>query len=192
MAPTPTEASTQHPGKSNNKTVWIVLAVLLGGGALLSCAVVGLLMAILLPALGAARTAAQSTQTMANLRQVGVMTFAYTNDWEVFPAGDRWHNSALTPYGMNASLLTSAHTPQAGRAFAMNAAMSSVKPQHLIEPHRTVLLFECASGSPSMGGRELMAPDPRHPSGYLILFADGYVEPVPAIELDDLHWSPRR
>ena len=43
--------------------------------------IISLLISILLPALGAARKAAQATQCAANLRQIGVANFAYENDF---------------------------------------------------------------------------------------------------------------
>lgn len=44
--------------------------------------IIALLVAILLPALGRAREAAQSVQCQSNLRQIGVAAFTYSEDWD--------------------------------------------------------------------------------------------------------------
>lgn len=48
-------------------------------------AIIALLIGILLPALGSARSAAQSTANLANLRSLGQGTALYVNNYEVFP-----------------------------------------------------------------------------------------------------------
>lgn len=60
-------------------TLAIVLIVL-GGVGLLSCIVIALLIAILLPALGAARQTARAVADQSNLRQIGVGMAAYAAD----------------------------------------------------------------------------------------------------------------
>ncbi len=52
-------------------------------------AIIALLIGILLPALGNARTAAQATVSVSNLRQMGLSTFSYASDFK-----DAW----LNPY----------------------------------------------------------------------------------------------
>jgi prepilin-type N-terminal cleavage/methylation domain-containing protein/prepilin-type processing-associated H-X9-DG protein len=50
--------------------------------------IIALLIALLLPALGAARGAARDALCLANLRQVGIGSYAYHGDYDHFPVGD--------------------------------------------------------------------------------------------------------
>ena len=47
--------------------------------------IIAMLIALLLPALNKARSAAQTTQCLANLRQIGTGFFMYTNEWRFWP-----------------------------------------------------------------------------------------------------------
>ena len=63
-------------GSSTTKIVLIVLVVVL----LASCVICSGLIAIMLPALGAARQAAREGQSVSQLRQIGITVAAYAND----------------------------------------------------------------------------------------------------------------
>jgi prepilin-type N-terminal cleavage/methylation domain-containing protein len=64
--------------------------------------IIAMLISILLPALAKARDAARNTQCLVNLRQIGIATNVYTNDFRNYlPA--RHRNESASPYtGLNA------------------------------------------------------------------------------------------
>lgn len=74
-----------RPSPGGNKSVLmiilIVLGVLFGGGVLM----IGVLVALLLPAVGAARGAARKMQDNVNLRQVGLALLNYESAYRRFP-----------------------------------------------------------------------------------------------------------
>lgn len=93
--------------------------------------IIALLIAILLPALSAARRTAQQIQCLSNLRQTGLGTLTYVDDYDGFfpemranPAGDRntWYTN-LTPYmtGGNAPVKNIATTLTAEEQAQYNA-----------------------------------------------------------------------
>ena len=58
-------------------------------------AIMGLLAAILLPAVQAARAAARKTQCQSNLHQIGVAVHNYQSTWRVFPSSPTWASQLL-------------------------------------------------------------------------------------------------
>ena len=58
-------------------------------------AVLGLLAALLLPAVQRARAAARSTQCQSNLRQIGLAVTNYEAVWQVFPSSPGWPHQLL-------------------------------------------------------------------------------------------------
>ena len=114
-----------------------------------------------------------------------------------FPAGSDWPR-LIEPYlglfvapGDNSAeaLWTSPAAPDAGRAYALNAALVGRALSEVAEPSRTVLLFEVQPGSAATGGRELLPPKPRVGWSYHFGFVDGSVGAVRPDEVGDLLWA---
>jgi prepilin-type N-terminal cleavage/methylation domain-containing protein/prepilin-type processing-associated H-X9-DG protein len=59
---------------------------------LVSITIIGILIALLLPAVQATREAARLMQCRANLRQVGLAVLNYENQWHIFPPSSCWSN----------------------------------------------------------------------------------------------------
>lgn len=119
------------------------------------------------------------------------MTYSAVNDGRL-PPPDSWPD-ALMAEGLITDLyiLTDPADPGAGRAIAMNRAVAGGDTYDVTRAGDTVLLFECAPGSPLSGGRDLLPPEPRHPGGYVIGFLDGRTRQVPREGLDRLVWNPK-
>ena len=180
---------TGKPGKSNNTVIIVVVVV--AALFVLSCLGIGLLVAILMPALGAARHQARIVATESNLRQASIALTMYSTQWDAYPPADGWIDAVdNSMQGSGApQLLEHALTPQDGRAFAMNDSLTLRDMADVPKPSRTVLLFECAAGSPAVGGKELLPTAPRGNSGYVIAFVDGHTERVPPQDIDSLVWD---
>lgn len=155
-----------------------------------------IMMAILMPSLARARTHAMTAVSLNKARQIciAMMMYCEENDGR-FPPPDNWP-AALTPYLGNEKILTSRAitaipvAPEAGRAWAMNAQLSSREIRDIKQPHRVVLIFEVEPGSPPAGGRELLPEEPRGRRGYVIGFLDSHTEIVRPERLDELIWIP--
>lgn len=78
----------------------------------------------------------------------------------------------------------------AGRDFAMNEAVCGLRREFIRRPDRTVLFFECPPHGPFVGGRELLRPLGGDDDAYVVAFADGHIEWVPADQIDGLIWQP--
>lgn len=91
---TPNPSRPAAPPKKVVSPLVIVL-IILGGVGLLGCLVIALLIAILLPALGAARDTARLMADQSNLRQIAVAAIAYASDHDnVMPP----HPAMLSQY----------------------------------------------------------------------------------------------
>ncbi len=132
-------------------------------------------------------------QFSANVRVLceHVVTYSAVNDGRL-PPPDSWPD-ALMAEGLitDLDILTDPADPGAGRAIAMNRAVVRAPTYDVARAGDTVLLFECAPGSPLSGGRDLLPPAPRHAGGYVIGFLDGRTRQVPPERLDRLVWNPK-
>jgi len=64
---------------------------------MVSIAVIGLLLALLIPAVQATRESARQTQCRSHLHQIGIAAHQYVEVWKVFPGSPVWANQ-LRPY----------------------------------------------------------------------------------------------
>lgn len=114
-----------------------------------------------------------------------------------FPVGNDWPH-LIEPYlGLYLAvgdqsveaLWSSPADPEAGRAYALNAALAGRALSEVKDPSRTVLLFEVRPGSPAVGGREMLPSKPSVGWSYHFGFVDGSVGAADADELDELVWT---
>ncbi|MCI0365289.1 MAG: DUF4190 domain-containing protein [Phycisphaerales bacterium] len=147
---------------------------------------------MILPALVQARMNVQHLKASSSLQQVGNAFDMYTlSNNQQLPPADSWDIVLASSIPQIDQTLAHPSDPQAGRAFAMNAKLNGLRIDQLKQPGSTVLVFECAPGSPLAGGPELLPEQPRNRSaGFLVLFADGSVRPVPKEDVELLNWEP--
>lgn len=72
---------------------------------LVSISIIGILLALLLPAIGAARESARRVQCIAHLRQVGIALHGHHDTQQSLPAGWKFDPSGQTAFGWSVSLL---------------------------------------------------------------------------------------
>ena len=115
--------------------------------------IIALLIGILMPALGAARSESRSVTCLSNLRQIGVASVMYINEFKVYPGYPPDRKEALFPYlqqGKNNSDLDQRqvwHCPanensdrEAGYGF--NTNLNWVKVVKIRQPSDTVALCD--------------------------------------------------
>lgn len=146
--------------------------------------------AILLPALGAARRQAREVSCQVNLRQLGLSVMMYANDnKDNLPDASQWCDS-LQGYTGDGKVFRCLAAPLSKCGYAFNKNLSGVSMPNIKVPGNTVLLFESDAGWNASGDQGAMIARPRHPGGFIILFADGHVETVPRERLPKLIWNP--
>jgi prepilin-type processing-associated H-X9-DG protein len=72
---------------------------------LVTLAVIGTLMALVLPALGAAREAARRVECTNHLKQLGLALHSYEDSFRCLPSGWQWEESGQSAYGWAVPLL---------------------------------------------------------------------------------------
>ncbi|HUU93662.1 MAG TPA: DUF4190 domain-containing protein [Phycisphaerae bacterium] len=169
-----------------------IAGIVLGGLFFLALPFIGLMAAIIAPAFMSARGMAQSAMSMNNLKQLSMAAQVYAVERDgALPSPDRWPQELEQFYGSDQVLKNPAN-PDAGRGYAMNAALGGMRLDSIPEAARTVLFFECAPGAPPSGGPGLLPTPPRHSRGHNIAFCDGHVEVVSPDDLDRLIWDPKK
>src|SRR5262245_30872709 len=72
---------------------------------LTTIAIIGILAALILPAVGSAREAARRVQCTNQLKQIGLALHAYHEEFHVLPCGWQWEASHQAAYGWLVPLL---------------------------------------------------------------------------------------
>jgi prepilin-type N-terminal cleavage/methylation domain-containing protein len=113
-------------------------------------AIIGILVALLLPAIQAAREAARRTQCVNNLKQLGIALHNYHDTYKTFPPGGLW--SCRTPWETTPSCPAGAPVT-AGRGNTLVHLLPYVEQQSLYDG----INFEASSNvhTQNVGGKEL-------------------------------------
>jgi len=84
------------------RTFWILILALVIAGTMVLLAIIGILIALLLPAVQAAREAARRSQCVSNLKHIGLAMLIYHDEFKCFPpviaadpAAPSWRTSIL-------------------------------------------------------------------------------------------------
>ena len=144
---------------------------------------------MLLPALAKAKSRAQAINAVNEVKQLGLAARMYSNDHkDKFPNAKTWCDD-LKEYVGNATVYKAPNDSGPGRcSFAFNEQLSGIDEGKI--DSQTVLFFEADSGWNQSGGSELMLAKPRSGGSYVIGFADGSVQQMPATRTRSLRWNP--
>ena len=169
-----------------------IAGIVLGGLFFLALPFIALMAAIAVPTFVTVRGTAHAAVSKSNLKQLSVAAQVYAVERDgALPSPDRWPQE-LEEFCGSDQVLKDPANPDAGRAYAMNAALGGMRLDSIPEAGRTVLFFECVPGAPPSGGPGLLPTPPRYSRGHNIAFCDGHVEIVPPEDLDRLIWDPRK
>ncbi|MCD4830561.1 MAG: type II secretion system GspH family protein [Anaerohalosphaeraceae bacterium] len=166
--------------------------------------IISLLMGILLPALGQARELAKRTACLSNLRQIGIATQLYVNEYKYYPRAwqdteRRWMD-LVKPYISKKSGVYSCSSDRLQKAVDWDAEIIlsygincfnfageqycfwyGVRADDVSRPAKTIIFADCTPGKYYCGGGSWKQPvknvDYRHiNNSFCAVFCDGHVE----------------
>ena len=144
---------------------------------------------LLLPALAKAKARAQTISSVSQMKQIGLAARMYANDHQdKLPPAETWCDALKDELGSFKVLKAATDAGPGACSYAYNAKLSGLE-DGKVNP-QTVMFFEAESGWNQHGGPELMLPEPRSRGVYVIGFADGSVQQIPAAQIDTLRWDP--
>jgi prepilin-type processing-associated H-X9-DG protein len=134
---------------------------------------------------------ANASSCSCNVQQLaqGLVGYAVKHDGRL-PTAETWERELLCDRPTAEPGLRDPAESAPGRCYAMNRFVCGRLLGDIPQRNRTVLLFDCAAGSPPAGGPELLPAKPRHPGGHIIAFCDGHADNVPPEKLGELVWDP--
>jgi hypothetical protein len=147
-----------------------------------------LMPALLLPALSKAKHKGDTSTCVNQVKEIclAVRLYADENEGQCPPALN-WCDAILPNLPKPESLQCPTRRNQKS-GYALNRrvagrTLSSIPPD-------TVMIFETGNGWNASGGQDDLLPDSPHGRQFVIGFADGSVQQVPADELPTLRWEP--
>ena len=157
--------------------------------ALPAVGMAGMWAGLAFPALAKAKARAQTINTVNQMKQIGLAARIYANDHDgKFPPAAHWCDALKDELGSRTVLKSKADKGEGECSYAYNAKLSGLS-EDRINP-QTVAFFETEAGWNQHGGPELMLSEPRSLGVYVIGFADGSVQQLPASKKDSLRWDP--
>ena len=132
---------------------------------------------------------ARSINCVSNVKQLVLAVRQYADDHQGrYPAATNWCEM-LRPYvGTNDVFRCPADLSGGRCSYAFNAQLAGAEAGK-VAPN-AVVIFEAAGGWNVSGSRELIPGKSRHGRVFLVGFADGHVEQLPASLLPQLLWNP--
>ena len=145
--------------------------------------------AMLLPALSAAKQKAQEINCINNEKQLALAVRIYSSDnTNHFPPAATWCDAIKTSVGSEAVFKCPAVHTSSRCDYAFNARLDGLE-ESQVAPN-TVMIFESDGGWNANGGPERMIGQPRHARMFVVAYADGSVQQLPASQFGTLRWDP--
>jgi len=163
--------------------VWVLVGCLGVGG----CVFVPIFAAILFPVFAQARSHARESTCVTNLKQIGIATLMYAQDYdERLPMASGWQ-TGINPYIKNervyhcpAAVFVMAQSAPAATNYAYNSALDMMKMTRVAEPPNTVLAYDSADFGANANDALTSLPSPgRHQlsvQGNNVSFVDGHAK----------------
>jgi prepilin-type N-terminal cleavage/methylation domain-containing protein/prepilin-type processing-associated H-X9-DG protein len=147
--------------------------------------IIGILIALLLPAVQAAREAARRMQCSNNQKQIGIALANFESNNGVFPAGDTgWDQKRTDWMGYTAFLQVLPFTEQGGLYDMFDKTVRWLRSPNGKLIATSIPTYICPSGN-AVGRTMTMPPTPQIPyqiyarSNYAVCFGKQYVFPIP-------------
>jgi len=151
---------------------------------------VGLLAAMLIPALSTAREKAKRVQCLSNLKQIGMAMAVYNDDNnQKLPVATQWGDLLKTYVSGSDKIYRCSSDQSGGYSYAFNANLSGSSAWQGPDSDLVVALDAPRGWNATVTGPADVPPSP-HKDGYNVLFTDGHVEFVIKSRLPQLHWKP--
>ena len=149
---------------------------------------------------------------LSNVEQLGLAMSMYMMDNDdQLPTSD-WWVSSISSYIRSNSVLICPSVGGTQTCYAINGKLNKTDANHLMNPSKTVMIFESIPGDNPIGGKELLPNPPRHGSEpgneihgiydiphfrfigdfYMIAFLDGHAEKTYSNTVDSLIWNPEK
>jgi prepilin-type processing-associated H-X9-DG protein len=174
-------------GNSNGRRTGTGMAI---AGMILPVVLVPIMalgMGIMMPALARVRQQAFRMTCGTNLVGLGkaMQTYAGDNNGR-FPTPSRWCDLLTERTGTSREALRCRGSPEGPCNYAMSQAVATLGTS---APTDMVLLFETSPGWNQVGGPEILTVENHQGDGCNVLFVDGHVEWVKAVQLQQLRWT---
>ena len=155
-------------------------------------------LAMMLPALAAAKQKAFEIQCINNEKQLAMAMLVYSSSHENhLPAAATWcddiKDKVVNP---QITFKCLAANSSSRCDYAFNSKLDGIAVSSIHHPGETVLIFESDGGWNASGGPELFPSHARHGHGssqlFIVAFTDGHVEEVTPARLGSLDWDPNQ
>jgi type II secretory pathway pseudopilin PulG len=148
-----------------------------------------IIIAMLLPALAAAKQRAQTINCVLNEQQLAMAVKLYSGAHDgQFPPAATWCDAIKADIGSEKNFKCVAANSSSRCDYAFNAKLGGMEEAKVALD--TVMIFESDGGWNANGGPELMIGKPRHDRQFVVAFADGSIRQLRESQLSTLRWDP--
>jgi hypothetical protein len=144
--------------------------------------------AIASPALGNVRDLAQRLNCGENINELGESIIAYADDnGGILPQADNWCDVLVYEQDVDPDTFICPNASSGRSSYAMNVNAAGKNLYSL--PADTVLLFESYPAWNTYGAAEIVNMENHRGEGFYVVFCDGHIEFIEAIDIQRLTWD---